>query len=86
MTEFYYLDIRLENRKTWVAQIAKSSVILKQKAGVILKFANSKQAHLMSPALEIWRAQAISAATYGAELWGHSYTNILTTIEHKEPF
>ena len=83
VAEFDYLGISLEDKNSWKAQLNKSSLTLGQKAGVIQKFANNKTVRPVSPAITIWKAQAISAATYGAELWGHCDTGPLTIIENK---
>ena len=61
----------------------KSGLILKQRAAAIVKFALNKTTRPTAPALNIWKGQAVSAATYGAELWGHADTGSLTIAENK---
>ena len=80
--EFDYLGIHLESRNSWSSQITKCEMSIKLRAASILRFANSKAFRPSSHVLEIWKAQAVSAACYGSELWGHSYCDSILIAEN----
>lgn len=80
---FDYLGVRLSDKMSWAQQLRKSKTILFQRAMAIGKKQKATSSGAVTPALEVYRATAVSGAVYGKQLWGWTDTTLLINAENQ---
>ncbi|KAJ1092178.1 hypothetical protein NDU88_005290 [Pleurodeles waltl] len=65
-----YLGIWFAKNLHWGSHVQKSTIVVKQKAGAVLKFKHKAGARCISTIQQIYTQKAVSSALYMAEFWG----------------
>lgn len=80
---FDYLGIGYDTKLTWKQHSEKAASILKQAAAAVIRCKQRTGGQSLNSLLHVYRAKAVTAAAYGAEIWGYTGCSIFQKIENR---